>query len=51
MPRENRLYEGQAYFGTVYAPRGTLIGATIHGLMSLHQVLNADEMEGHIEFL
>jgi hypothetical protein len=35
----------------VYAPQGTSIGETIHSLMLLHQVLDVDEMEGHVEFL
>jgi hypothetical protein len=42
---------GHLHCGIVYAPQGTSIGETIHGLMLLHQVLDADEMEGHIEFL
>lgn len=42
---------GHPHCGIVYAPQGTAIGETIHGLMLLHQVLDADEMEGHVEFL
>jgi hypothetical protein len=42
---------GHPHCGIVYAPQGTSIGETIHGLMLLHQVLDADEMEGHVEFL
>lgn len=42
---------GHPHCGIVYAPQGTSIGETIHDLMLLHQVLDADEMEGHVEFL
>ena len=42
---------GDPHCDIVYAPQGTSIGETIHGLMLLHQVLDADEMEGHVEFL
>ena len=42
---------GHPHCGIVYAPQGTSIGETIHGLMLLHQVLDADEMEEHVEFL
>ncbi len=37
--------------GIVYAPQGISIGESIHGFMLLPQVLDADEMEGHVEFL
>jgi hypothetical protein len=46
-----KSYEAQAHRDIVYAPQGISIGETIHGLMLLHQVLDADEMEGHVEFL
>lgn len=42
---------GHPHYGIVYASQGKSIGETIHGLMLLHQVLDADEMEGHVEFL
>lgn len=42
---------GHPHCGIVYASQGTSIGETIHGLMLLHQVLDADEMEEHVEFL
>jgi hypothetical protein len=37
--------------GIVYAPQQTPVGATIRGLMLIHDVLNAEEMAGHAEFL
>lgn len=37
--------------GIVYARRGTSIGDIIRGLMLIHQVLDPDEMHGHVEFL
>jgi len=46
-----KSYEAQAQRDIVYAPQGISIGATIHSLMLFHQVLDADEMEVHIEFL
>jgi len=46
-----KSYEAQAHRDIVYAPQGISIGATIHSLMLFHQVLNADETEGHVEFL
>ena len=48
MPGKIKFYEAQAHCGIVYAPLGVSIGATIHSLMLFHQVLNADEMEGHV---
>ncbi len=42
---------GHPHCGIVYAPQGISIGETIHGLMLLYQVLDADEMEEHVEFL
>jgi predicted nuclease of predicted toxin-antitoxin system len=42
---------GDPHCGIVYAPQGTSIREIIHGLMLLHQILDADEMEGHVEFL
>ncbi|MGB4070031.1 MAG: DUF5615 family PIN-like protein [Nitrospira sp.] len=42
---------GHPHCGIVYTPQGTSIGDAIHGLMLLYQVLDADEMEGHVEFL
>ncbi|MFO0774497.1 MAG: DUF5615 family PIN-like protein [Nitrospiraceae bacterium] len=42
---------GPPHCGIVYAPQGTSIGTIIHGLMLLHQVLAAEELDGHVEFL
>jgi hypothetical protein len=43
--------EGELHAGIVYAQQGTLIGKIILGLMMIYQILNANEMKGHIEFL
>lgn len=43
--------EGREHAGIVYAPQGTPIGDIIRGLMLVYQVLDADEMQGHVEFL
>lgn len=37
--------------GIVYAPQQTAIGEIIRGLMLVSEVLEPDEMEGHVEFL
>lgn len=42
---------GAQHAGIAYAPQGTSIGDVIRGLMLIYQVLNADEMRGHVEFL
>jgi predicted nuclease of predicted toxin-antitoxin system len=42
---------GQEHGGIVYARQQTPIGELIRGLMLIYQVLEADEMKGHIEFL
>lgn len=42
---------GVAHAGIVYAPQGTSIGDAIRGLILIHQLLEADEMIGHVEFI
>ena len=42
---------GVEHAGIAYAPQGTMFGDIIGGLMLIHQVLNADEMKGHVEYL
>jgi hypothetical protein len=42
---------GIAHAGIAYAPQGTSIGDIIRGLMLIHQLLEADEMSGHVEYL
>lgn len=42
---------GVAHAGIVYAPQGTSIRDAIRGLILIHQLLEADEMIGHVEFI
>ncbi len=42
---------GVEHTGIVYAPQGTPIGDLIRGLMLIHQILEAEDMKGHVEFL
>jgi len=42
---------GVEHAGIAYAPQGTRIGDIIRGLMLIRQVLNADEMKRHVEYL
>jgi hypothetical protein len=42
---------GARHAGIVYAPQGTSIGNIIRGLMLIYQILDAEEMVGHVEFL
>jgi len=37
--------------GIAYAPPDASVGDVIRGLMLIHQVLDAEEMFGHVEFL
>lgn len=43
--------QGFKHSGIVYAPQGMSIGQIIYGLMLIHEVLDAEEMRQHIEFL
>lgn len=42
---------GVDHSGIVYAPQGTPIGEIIRGLVLICEVLDGDDMEGHVEFL
>lgn len=42
---------GHGHTGIVYARQKVPIGDVIAGLMLIYQVLDADEMRGHVEFL
>ena len=42
---------GVEHAGIVYAPRELPIGDVIRGLMLIVQVLDAEDMIGHVEFL
>ena len=37
--------------GVVYVPQHTPIGEIIYGLMLIYQVLEPEDMEGHVEYL
>ena len=42
---------GQAHAGIVYARQRTAVGYIVRGLMLIHQVLSAEEMNNRVEFL
>jgi uncharacterized protein with PIN domain len=42
---------GFEHAGIVYAAQQTPIGDIIYGLMLIHQVLEPEEMAGHVEYL
>lgn len=42
---------GAEHAGIVYAPQQTAIGEMIYGLMLVAEVLDLEEMKGHLEFL
>jgi hypothetical protein len=42
---------GVPHAGIVYAPQGTSVGDIIRGLMLIHQLLDAKDMKGYVEFL
>jgi len=42
---------GVAHAGIVYVPANMSVGDMIRGLMVIHQVLEPQEMRGHVEFL
>jgi uncharacterized protein with PIN domain len=42
---------GVAHAGIAYAPQGTAIGDIIRSLMLLYQVLEAEDMNGHVEYV
>lgn len=43
--------EGVDHAGIVYAPQGRTVGTMVQGLMLIAQVLRAEEMRGHVEFI
>ncbi len=42
---------GLAHAGIVYAAQGARVGDIIRGLMLIHDLLEAEAMVGHVEFL
>ena len=42
---------GVTHAGIAYAPQGTSVGDIIRGLMLIHQLLEAKDMKGHVEYL
>ena len=42
---------GVEHAGLVYAHQQTPVGQVIHGLMLVYEVLTADEMTGHLEYI
>jgi uncharacterized protein with PIN domain len=47
-----RLHAADAdHAGIVYTSQQTSIGEIIYGLMLIYQVLDAEDMNGHVEFL
>ena len=42
---------GVDHAGIAYTPQGTSTGDIIRGLMLICQVLDADDMKGHVEYL
>lgn len=42
---------GVKHAGLVYAHQGTSIGDIVHGLMLIHQVLEAEDLLRHVEYL
>ena len=43
--------QGADHAGIVFASRQMSVGETIHGLMLICQLLSAEDMIGHVEFL
>jgi hypothetical protein len=42
---------GVEHGGIAYAPQGSSVGEIIRGLMLIYQVLESDDMAGHVEYL
>jgi hypothetical protein len=42
---------GVEHAGIGYAQQGTSVGDIIRGLMLIYQLLDADDMKGHVEYL
>ena len=43
--------QGKPHAGITYAPQQTPIGDIVRGLLLIHDVLSAEEMRGHLEFI
>ena len=42
---------GFSHAGIAFAPQGTYVGDIIRGLMLIYQLLEAEDMQGHVEYL
>ena len=42
---------GADHAGIAYAPQGTSIGKIVRGLMLIREILDPDDMKGHVEYL
>ena len=42
---------GVEHAGIIYAPQQTSIGEIVRGLMLIYQILDAEDMMGHVEYL
>jgi hypothetical protein len=42
---------GESHVGIVYAPQYTSLGDIIRGLLLIHQVLDAEDMVGKLEYI
>ncbi|MFC2173386.1 DUF5615 family PIN-like protein [Acidobacteriota bacterium] len=42
---------GSAHAGIIYAAQGTAIGEIVRGVMLVFDILDADDMQNHVEFL
>ncbi len=43
--------QGTPHGGIVYAPRQTQVGELVRSLMLIYQVLEAEDMQNHVEFV
>ena len=42
---------GAEHAGIAYAPQGASVGEIVRGLMLIYQVLESDDVTGHVEYL
>lgn len=42
---------GVEHAGIAYAPQGASVGEIVRGLMLIYQILESDDMTGHVEYL
>jgi uncharacterized protein with PIN domain len=42
---------GVEHVGIAYAPQGASVGEIVRGLMLIYQILESDDMTGHVEYL